>query len=591
MDEKNTKALKKQKMSTIGVVALIYSFVAAGAFGIEEAISASGPGATIIMLILFPFIWSFPLCEMVSEMGSILPAEGGIYSWGREAFGEFWGWQIGLWSGLTTWLCQAQYCALVAGYMAKFVELNAVATYAVKIAVVVLFTIINIIGLDWLEKLETFFTVLVLIAFAAVAVVGFTNWNFNPMQPVFNPEEGAFHSFGDGIAIIIWMFIGFECMSNMAEEVSNPQVIPKAMRVAQPVIALSYILPTLAALAAIGAWDSWSVEQGGGNVGYADVLIQHVGSWAGLMFVIVAVISNCSIFCSYIAHGSRAFFVMADDHMFPKIMKKVDKRGIPTVSIIMLAIFTIITCKFDFTTLVMATTPIQLYMYLALVVIIVIFRKRYPVEARKRVGLTTMPGGVLGYVAFSGCVVFISLFCIYTNGSDYFVTGFVVLALGLIGYIVCKLVYKGRVLDDEKLYPLNPKTKLGLGDLLDIGRYMVFTGVMSFGGWLFLRWYEADYGTEYYLDEYEEGLFSNWTGMLNICLWLGIILIVAGAVVWYIGNKTERAPLNALKEERLKSLDERIRELHGFVPGEPGAEEIYREIEAKKAAEEAAEGK
>lgn len=60
-------------MSTIGVVALIYSFVAAGAFGIEEAISASGPVVTLAILIVSPFIWSFPLCEMVGELGSICP--------------------------------------------------------------------------------------------------------------------------------------------------------------------------------------------------------------------------------------------------------------------------------------------------------------------------------------------------------------------------------------------------------------------------------------------------------------------------------------------------------------------------------------
>lgn len=71
MSEKSTTTLKKSKMSIIGVVALIYSFVAAGAFGIEEAISASGPGVTLLMLLIFPFIWSFPLCEMVGELGSI----------------------------------------------------------------------------------------------------------------------------------------------------------------------------------------------------------------------------------------------------------------------------------------------------------------------------------------------------------------------------------------------------------------------------------------------------------------------------------------------------------------------------------------
>ena len=564
MSEKNTEALRKTKLSTIGVVALIFSFVAAGAFGIEEAISASGPGVTLIMLLVFPFIWAFPLSEMVGELGSILPSEGGIYSWGRESFGEFWGWQIGLWSALTTWMCQAQYCALVVGYAAKFIDMSPTTEYLAKIAMVVIFTVINIIGLDWLERLETVFTVLVLVAFGAVTVVGFLNWNYNPLEPLFNPEEGPLHSIGGGIAIIIWMYMGYECMSNMAGEMENPQIIPKAMRISQPVIALTYILPTLAALAAIGSWSSWSTESGGGAVGYADVLIQYVGNWAGVAFVLVAVISNCSIFCSYIAHGSRAFFVMADDHMFPLLMKKVDKRGIPTVSIILLAIFTIITCQFDFTTLVMATTPIQLYMYLAMIFCVVRLRKYYPTDLRKRMGLTVMPGGTAGLVVLSTCVFVICMFAIYVNGTDYFITGFLVLLLGLVGYVVCKWVYKGRVLDDPEAYPLNPKTKLGLGDLIDIGVYIFLSGAMALGGAIFLYFYERSYGEEYYLEEYGTGFFSDFYGMIQACFWLGVVLLVIGAVVWFIGKRTEGAQVKELQVRRRADLDRDIAEVHGW---------------------------
>ena len=105
--------------------------------------------------------------------------------------------------------------------------------------------------------------------------------------------------------------------------------------------------------------------------------------------------------------------------MFPPIMKKVDKRGISTVSIILLAIFTIITCQFDFTTLVMATTPIQLYMYLAMIFCVVRLRKYYPVEARKKMGLAVMPGGAAGLALLSTCVFLICMFAIYVNGTDY----------------------------------------------------------------------------------------------------------------------------------------------------------------------------
>ncbi len=566
-EEKSTSSLKKQKMTTVGVVALIFSFVAAGAFGIEEAISASGPGVTLFMLLIFPFIWSFPLCEMVGELGSIFPNEGGVYAWGRAAFGEFWGWQVGWWSGISTWISQAQYCAIVAGYASKIMELTPAAEYTIKIAMVVIFTVINIMGLDWLEKLETVFNGAVLVAFAAVTIVGFMNWHYNPIEPFYNPDEGLFSSFGSGVAIIIWMYSGYECMSNMAEEMENPQIIPKAMRISQPVIALSYILPTLAALAAIGQWSAWSTEQTAGYVGYADVLIQYVGSWAGTLFVIIAIISNMGIFCSYIAHGSRAFFVMADDHMFPLILRKVDKRGIPTISLILLGIFTVLCCNFDFTTLVMAATPIQLYLYLFLIATLYKLRKMYPIEARKQMGLTVMPGGRLIISLLSLSVALICMFAIYANGTDYFITGFVVLALGLIMYIAFKWIYKGNFKIDPINYPLNQTTKLGVGDLADIGIYTLLTGLMSLGGAVFLYFYEGSCGPEYYLDEYGSGFFSNFNAMLIFCVGLGIVCTIAGAVLYFFGKKTEGGIVKQLEASRKLLVDEELRELIGAVPG------------------------
>ena len=565
-EERGTESLKKQKMTTLGVVALIYSFVAAGAFGIEEAISASGPGLTLAMLLIFPFIWSFPLCEMVGELGSIFPNEGGIYAWGRAAFGEFWGWQVGWWSGASTWICQAQYTALVAGYAAKIIELTPSQEYMIKIAVVVIFTIINIIGLDWIEKLETVFNVAVAIAFAAVAIVGFLNWNYNPIEPFFNPEEGLFSSVGEGIAIIIWMYCGYECMSNMAGEMENPQIIPKAMRLSQPVVALTYVLPTLAALAAVGQWNAWSTEQGEGMIGYADVLIQYVGGWAGVLFTIVAIISNMGIFCSYIAHGSRAFFVMADDDMFPKALCKVDKRGIPTVSIIILAVFTIICCQFDFTALVMASTPIQLYLYLLMVACVLKIRKMYPAAGRKKMGLTVMPGGSLGLGILSACVIIICMFAIYANGTDYFITGFVVLALGLVMYLAFKWLYKGDYNKDPVAYPLNQSTKLGVGDMRDIGVYVMLTGLMALVGFFFLSWYEGNEAAEYYLEEYRTGLFSNYSAMIHIILGLGIVLTIVGYLVYKYGQKSEGKEIAQLEKERKARLDEELKELIGGVP-------------------------
>lgn len=365
----NVDSLKKVEMTPMGVAMVVFCLVAAGCFGIEEMIPEAGPGMTILMLILFPFIWGLPISLQIAEMGSIIPSKGGLLTWCRETMGEFWGWQAGFWGGLTIWLSNAEYCVLVAGYIEKYIPMSPTGKYAVEIGMVLLFSFINIIGIKEVSILDTIFTIATIAAFGAVMVVGFANWNFNPIEPFYNHEEGVLHSIGGSIAVCIWMFCGYECISNMAQEVKNPQVIPKGLILSQPIIGLSYVLPTLAALAAVGSWNKWAVESGDGTVGYIDVLIQYAGNWAAIAFLVIAVVSNCAIFSSYIAPGARLFFVLADDFMFPRGLCKVSRRfKSPHVAIIVLACITIVCCKLDFETLVMATTPLQLFLYILLAV-------------------------------------------------------------------------------------------------------------------------------------------------------------------------------------------------------------------------------
>lgn len=82
------------------------------------------------------------------------------------------------------------------------------------------------------------------------------------MEPLVAEDMGILESVGGCIGICIWMYCGYECISNMAGEVKNPQVIPKGLLLAMPLIAATYVLPTLGGLASIGQWDSWSTEGG-----------------------------------------------------------------------------------------------------------------------------------------------------------------------------------------------------------------------------------------------------------------------------------------------------------------------------------------
>ena len=107
--------LKKHDIKVSGIVFMLYCLVAAGAFGIEEMIPEAGPGMTLLLLCVFPFIWAYPISSLVAECSSVMPSEGGVYVWAKEAFGEFWGFQTGWWATVSTYITNGVYGRLVNG--------------------------------------------------------------------------------------------------------------------------------------------------------------------------------------------------------------------------------------------------------------------------------------------------------------------------------------------------------------------------------------------------------------------------------------------------------------------------------------------
>ena len=537
--------LKKHDIKVSGIVFMLYCLVAAGAFGIEEMIPESGPGMTLILLMIFPIIWAYPISNLVAECGAVLPSEGGVYVWVKEAFGEFWGFQAGWWGTVSTYITNGVYVALVAGYVSQMIPMSDIAVEAIKIGMILIFTIVNLMGLREVGKVSTILSVLILLAFALVAVVGLINWQTNPMEPMLPEDYSIFDGVGGGICICIWMYCGYECISNMAGEVKNPQVIPKGLMIAMPLVALTYVLPTLGGLACLpeGSWESWSTDGGfdGQAIGYATVLTTYMGQAWGYVFLVIAIVSQCAIFNTYLASGSRGFFVLADDHLCPQFMVKVSKkRGVPYVGILSLAVVTFILCQSDFTTLVSMEVVFMLALYIILPISVLRLRKKLPIEKRKERGLYYIKGGKAAMIFYAGFPIVISVIALLINGTDYLAMGLIAICTGPVAYYIFKRIFGGLSVNDPEHNPINPKTKLAAGDTVRIGIFMICAGVMAFFGQFWLKWYEIDYG-EWGPDDYD--VFANSIPQVIECLkWIGLAVIVIGVIVALVGRKKD-API------------------------------------------------
>lgn len=509
--------------------------------GVEEMISGCGPGMTIIVLVGIALFWGLPDCFKFAELSSLMPEEGGVYYYAKKTFGEFWSFQVGWWGAISYYLCGATYVVLAVDYLSTLLDFSDTTAVIIKLGIILFFTVINLLGMKEVSALSIFFSVIIFIAFAAVTVVGFANWNFNPIDPIIPPGESAVSSLGAGIGLGIWMYCGWGIVTYIAGEISNKKVLSKSLRVAVPLIALSYILPAVAGLAAIGQWDSWTTV-GSEGVGFSTVLEEYLGPAATIAFVIVAIVGQLAIFNTNMAGGSRTFFVMSDDRLFPrKFMTNVSKkRGVPYVGILSLSLVTVLMMQMSFQALVLIQVIPIFALGVFTSVAFVKARKIVPVEDRKEKGFFTVGMGKLGAfmaVVFPAVVAVVAFFL---NGTDYFLFGLIFLLTGVVLYWIIKPVCGGISVEDSKHYPVNPKTKLAFGDFFRIGNFMIIIGVTSIAGSVLLRFIEGSWGPEYYAEEYGSGLLASFDGMMSTLLIGGIACIVIAIVMYIIASKVDK---------------------------------------------------
>ena len=535
----DTAGLKKYDIKVSTAVFMIFSLVAAGCYGIEGMISKSGPGLTLALLIILPFVWGLPFGLVASELGSVRPQEGGYYKWVQEALGEFWGFLAGWWRTVSIYIENTIYVVLAGNYLAAVLPLNFWQVTIFKFAMILIFMYLNLRGVKDVGIVTSLISIFVIFAFAMVAIVGFANYETNPYEPFFaeTPQDGAHYFFflAGGLSVGMWMYSGYESMSTFAGELKDPQIIPKATLITVPIIMATYILPTAGALSSLE--DSWSLWGEGGDaaVGYHTAPAEYLGQGAGTFFLIVAVVAQFAVYNTYITSGSRGFFALAEDNLAPPMMVKVSKKkGVPYVAVISVAVVNLIICVLPFSTIVIVDVFLLVSSYILVYISAMILRRRFP-ESEYR-GKFKIPGGypfLCLICIIPICVAFLSFMI---NGTDFFIGGMIGIISGPILYYIWKRMYGGLTKKDPKLYPGNEKTHLGHGDTYRMSFMFLILGAIGIIGRIFLPWYEKDWAYSTYSAKYGDSFFlGNWDNMLTaisvasaVCLAICIILFLWG---------------------------------------------------------------
>jgi amino acid transporter len=283
-----------------------------------------------------------------------------------------------------------------------------------------------------------------------------------------------------------------------------------------------YILPTMAGLASLGNWSEWATE---GGLSYSDVVTQFVPA-LGVIFVVIAILAQFSIFNTYIASGSRGFFALAEDNLAPPVLVKCSKeRGVPYVAVLSLGIFSLIICMFPFGVIVVVDVMLFMSAYALIFISACILRVREGDLPRP----FRVPLGTKAFIAMCVPPLIIVFIAFLISGTDYFVGGMAALATGPVMYLVFKRKYGGLAKTDPENYPINPGTGLGIGDTRRMA--WLFAAMTLLGGIaaFFLPWYDDP---DYYTETYGiEGLFGYLISMIRWITFASGVLTVLLVIV------------------------------------------------------------
>jgi amino acid transporter len=351
----------------IGTIGLLFtavgSIIGSGwLFGALNAAEIAGPGAVLAWAIGGVMIMLIGLCY--AELGTMFPVSGGVIRFPHYAFGSFASYTL----GWITWIAAAsttsievlaalQYSTNYLPWLQRLEDGVPVLTLpglGVAIAMLALFSVINVFGIRWFARLNSaivwwkLFVIVLTVCVFFVTVfhgVNFTSKSAGGFLPY--GWGGVFSSIAT--AGIVFSYLGFRQGVELAGETRNPQRnVPIAIIGSTLITGIIYVLLQVAFIGALpGAAlaHGWAHVGTGFNGGAADIaaafgplaaLAGVMGlSWLAVLLYVDAVISPADTGLIYTTATARLSYAMGRNGNAPRSLALVSSRGVPWVSVIL----------------------------------------------------------------------------------------------------------------------------------------------------------------------------------------------------------------------------------------------------------------
>ncbi|PHP92357.1 aromatic amino acid transporter AroP [Pantoea agglomerans] len=342
MEQQQGEALKRGlKNRHIQLIAL-GGAVGTGLFlGSASVIESAGP-AVILGYAIAGFI-AFLIMRQLGEMVVEEPVAGSFSHFAYKYWGNF----AGFASGWNYWVLYVLVAMAELTAVGKYVQFwwPDFPTWASAAIFFVMINAINLTNVKVFGEMEFWFAIVKVVA--VIGMILFGGWllfsgHAGPQATVRNLwEQGGFFPHGIGglvmvMAIIMFSFGGLELVGITAAEADNPEVsIPKATNQVLWRILIFYI-GSLAVLLSLMPWTRVTSE-----VSPFVFIFHELGdAMVANALNVVILTAALSVYNSCVYCNSRMLFGLAQQGNAPKALLKVDRRGVPVLTILVSAVAT-----------------------------------------------------------------------------------------------------------------------------------------------------------------------------------------------------------------------------------------------------------
>jgi len=313
------------------------------------AAAAHNGTPSISLWVLAAVFFFLPTALIIIELSTRYPAEGGLYVWSKEAFGDFHGFVAGwsYWSytffyfpGLLT--ASVAMSVYIGGSKYAWLATSPKYLFWASLGLLATAVLFNIVGLDigkWLQNaggVSTYVPLIMLVGIGAWLALhrgSATHFSWWEILPERHPDIDKLNFWSN----IAFAFTGMELVCAMSEEVREPRkTFPRAIYASTGLIAVIYVLGTLALLWLLPAnqIDVRNGVFGGITFGSAALGI----AWFGVLAALLVTIGNAGGVGATVAGVARVPFVAGIDHYLPSFFGKIHPRWkTPYISILIQA--------------------------------------------------------------------------------------------------------------------------------------------------------------------------------------------------------------------------------------------------------------